>query len=177
LDVIGMLAFGQRLARSIVGFSRPADKALRRVDFDLPLGRSDELQIVGAVFSLSGHSRLHSSYSVARLRGRVCPSLPLGQFRYYTDTDGSPAAFCNWAWLTQPVLDELLETGRDLQEHEFKCGDVPFLCELLAPFGHSWTVARDLAELPFFRGRRVPAIRSKVHADGTLSWRYAPISF
>jgi cytolysin-activating lysine-acyltransferase len=167
----------QRLARSIVGFSRPADKALRRADFATPLSRSDELQIIGAAVWLSGHSRLHSSYSVAKLRDRICPSLSLGQFRYYTDTNGDPAAFCNWAWLSQSVLDDMLATGRDLREHEFKCGDVPFLCELLAPFGHSWTVARDLAQLPFFRGRRVPAIRSKVHADGTLSWRYAPISF
>jgi cytolysin-activating lysine-acyltransferase len=95
---------------------------------------------------------------------RIDPSLPLQQFRYYTDDDGVPVAFCNWAWLSATVLEEVLATGRDLEPHEFRCGDLPFFYEFLAPFGHCRAVVRDLRTLSFFKDRAIPAIRGEAYA-------------
>jgi cytolysin-activating lysine-acyltransferase len=139
-----------------------ADNDIERVAIGLPLSEADELRITSGVFYLSRYSSLHSLYPVEALNSRVGPSLPLGQFHYYTDPLGVPAAFCNWAWLNASVLDEVLATGRDLEADEFRCGDLPFFYEFLAPFGHCQAVVRDFRCLSLFKGRRIPSIRAKV---------------
>jgi cytolysin-activating lysine-acyltransferase len=139
-----------------------ADNDIERVAIGLPLSEADELRITSGVFYLSRHSSLHSLYPVETLTRRIGPSLPLGQFHYYTDPLGVPVAYCNWAWLTAPVLADVLATGRDLHAQEFQCGDLPFFYEFLAPFGHCQAVVRDFRGLSLFKGRRIPSIRAKV---------------
>jgi len=139
---------------------------LERVRLDAPPGGRDEARIASGVHFLSRHSRLHASYCEGMLDRRIVPSLKLGQFHYLTDRSGVPMAFCNWAWLSAPVLEEVLATGRDLEAPEFSCGDLPFFYEFLAPFGHCRAVVRGLREVAAFEGRRIPAIRGEVHAGG-----------
>ena len=134
---------------------------LERVVVAGPLSEVSALRIMSGVEFLSEYSRLHAGYPPDLLDSRVQPSLPLGQFRYYTDPRGVPLAFCNWAWLNPQLLDDVLSTGRDLGLDEFHCGRLPFFYELLAPFGHCRAVVRDLRGLPFFKGRRIPAIRGE----------------
>src|SRR5262245_6250778 len=112
------------------------DTGIERVAVTLPLTEADELRVTSGLFHLCRHSGLHARYPADTLACRTAPSLPLGQFHYYTDPLGVPAAFCNWAWLTATVLEEVLTTGRDLRADEFRCGELPFLYEFLAPFGH-----------------------------------------
>jgi cytolysin-activating lysine-acyltransferase len=143
--------------------SPPFDRdRLRRVEFVEPLSERDQTLVGSGVLYLCQHSDLHASYPAQMLERRIAPSLALGQFRYYTDSDGVPLAFCNWAWLSAPVLEEILATCRDLEPAEFNCGDLPIFYEFLAPFGHCRAAARDLRGLPFFGGKRVPSIRVKV---------------
>jgi cytolysin-activating lysine-acyltransferase len=144
----------------------PCNPELRRASFNEPPGERDEIRISSGVFFLGQHSGLHSNYPADMLDRRIGPSLPLGQFRYYTDSDGVPVAFCNWVWLSAAVLDEMLATCRDLEPDEFNCGDEPFFYEFLAPFGHCRAVVRDLRDLPFVKGRSIPSL--KVHIDDRL---------
>ena len=137
-------------------------EAIEQIAVPLPLSEADQLRIMSGVLFLSRYSAVHTRYPVELLVRRVEPSLRLGQFHYYTDAAGVPAAFCNWAWLNAPVLEDVLATGRDLDETEFQCGELPFFYELLAPFGHCRTVVRRLRGMPCFQGRRIPAIRAKV---------------
>jgi cytolysin-activating lysine-acyltransferase len=139
--------------------------AIERVAIRLPLNEADELRITSGALFLCGYSTLHRRDPVGIVNQRVCPSLPLGQFHYYTDPHGVPAAFCNWAWLKTSVLEDVLTTGRDLETHEFQCGDHPFLYEFLAPFGHCWAVARGLRRMSVFKGRRIPCLRGEA-TDG-----------
>lgn len=139
--------------------------AIERVAIRLPLNEADELRITSGVLFLSGYSTLHRRDPVGIVNHRICPSLPLGQFHYYTDPLGVPAAFCNWAWLKPSVLNDVLATGRDLETHEFRCGDLPFFYEFLAPFGHCWLVVRGLRRMAVFKGRRIPALRGEA-SDG-----------
>jgi len=146
------------LAHSFAG--SPGD-AIERVAIRFPLAEADAVRVASGVFLLSRHSRLHTHYSLETLDRRIAPSLPLGQFHYYTDPRGLPVAFCNWAWLSATVLADVLATGRDLHANEFRCGDLPMFYEFLAPFGHIHAVVRDFRGLPAFKGRRIPSIRAK----------------
>jgi len=148
---------------STTGTGSPAAGGLERVQIRSPLNEHDRLRIASGVLFLCQYSSLHASYPVAMLNRRIDPSLPLQQFLYYTDQEGMPVAFCNWAWLGASVLEDVLATCRDLQPDEFKCGDLPFFYEFLAPFGHCRAVVRDLRGLPFFKGRRIPAIRGEAY--------------
>jgi cytolysin-activating lysine-acyltransferase len=142
---------------------------VERVAVEGPPPEAAVLRILSGVEFLSGHSQLHASYPPGMLARRIAPSLEQGQFRYYVDPRGVPLAFCNWAWLDAEVLSETLATGRDLGPAEFNCGGLPFFYEFLAPFGHCRPVVRDLRGLPFFEGRRVPAIRGEVRRGGRLA--------
>jgi cytolysin-activating lysine-acyltransferase len=151
------------LLRSTTGTGSRAAGGLEQVQIRSPLNESDRLRIASGVLLLCQYSSLHASYPVAMLDRRIDPSLPLQQFLYYTDREGMPVAFCNWVWLNASVLEDVLATGRDLEPAEFKCGDLPFFYEFLAPFGHCRAVVRDLRGLPFFKGRRIPAIRGEAY--------------
>ena len=156
-----MIAVGKSVSRTS-GPGPLTGSDIERVVIGLPLTEVDELRVTSGLFYLCGHSSLHTLYPADTLNRRIGPSLPLGQFQYYTDPLGVPVAFCNWAWLNASVLDEVLATGRDLRADEFQCGDLPFFYEFLAPFGHCQAVVRDLRSLSIFKGRRIPSIRAKV---------------
>jgi cytolysin-activating lysine-acyltransferase len=139
---------------------------LQRVELDQPPAERDETRVMSGALFLRQHSCLHSTYPADMFDRRIGPSLPLGQFRYYTDGDGVPAAFCSWVWLSAAVLAEVLAACRDLEADEFRCGDLPFFYEFLAPFGHCRAVVRDLRDLPFAKGRSIPSLR--VHVDDRM---------
>jgi cytolysin-activating lysine-acyltransferase len=151
-------------------------ESLERVS-DESSSQAAALRIMSGVQYLAGYSRLHASYPPEMLNRRILPSLPLGQFHYYTDALGIPQAFCNWAWLSPQVLSEMLTTGRDLEADEFNCGDLPFFYELLAPFGHCRRIVRELRSLPFFIGRRIPAIRGEIRSGGPFTPRVQYFQF
>lgn len=154
-----------------------AGPSARRVEVSAPPTRDEVLTVLGAVLWLCSHSRLHVHYSVGMLKDRILPSLSLGQFRFYADAEGAPVGFCNWVWVSPDVLAELIKLGRELAPDEFNCGELPFMYEVLAPFGHARVVMRDLRGSPEFRGRRVPGLRHKVDEHGRRSVRVAHLHF
>lgn len=136
------------------------------VDFSLPLRATDRLRILSGVSLLCQHAPIYESNAVEFLENRIVPSLSSGQFRYYTDRQGAPLAFCSWVWLDAKTLDEVLTTGRDLRAEEFLCGELPLFYDLLAPFGDCRAVTRDVKGLACFRGQRVPSIRGEIFTPG-----------
>lgn len=141
------------------------DASIELVRLPQPLGEGDLLRVQSGVLHLAAYSALHQGYGRGVLATRIDPSLSLGQFHYHTDADGLPMAFCNWVWLSPDVLDAVLATGRDVEPHEFRCGDLPLFYEMLAPFGYVRAVVRALRHRPEFQGRAIPAIRGR-RADG-----------
>ena len=135
-------------------------REVRLASLPTPLSPADKALVLSGVLYLSGHSDLHANYGLVRLYARILPALKLGQFVFCTDAQGAPAAFCNWAWLSEDVLADVLATGRDLHAHEFCCGPLPLLYEFLAPFGHFRATARVVRERPEFQGRTIPALRA-----------------
>lgn len=150
---------------------------LERAIAGTSLSEAAALRVLSGVHFLCGYSRLHVRYPPEMLDRRIAPSLTRGQFHYHTDPRGVPLAFCNWAWLNTQVLSETLATGRDLQPDEFRCGDLPLFYELLAPFGHCRAVVHNLRDLPFFKGRRIPAIRGAIGDRGPFGPRVQYFQF
>lgn len=143
-----------------------AGSPVEKVIFTSPPTGAAQLRIQSGVLHLARYSALHKVFPVEMLEDRIRPALLLRQFVYYTDASGVPAAFSSWAWLSSAVLQDVLKTSRELRADEYNCGDLPFFCELIAPFGHCRTVVADLAVMPCFQGRKVPFIRTKL-ADGS----------
>lgn len=125
----------ESLTSSEAGFAH-ARGEIERVVFDSALGDGDVSRIMSGVLFLRDYAPLQANYPMEKLTARIAPSLPLGQFHYYVDGDGLPIGFCNWAWLSPAILDDVLTSGRDLYDDEFRCGDRPLFYEFLAPFGH-----------------------------------------
>ena len=139
---------------------------IARLSFAPALRELDRLQIVSGIWFLAQHSALHRNYSAGMLELRTEPALALGQFFYYTDLTGAPAGFCNWAFLSQSVLDDHLATGRNLEPDEFKSGDLPVFYDFLAPFGHALLLVRDLRSR--FKGQSVPAVRGSISSPSAI---------
>ena len=144
------------------------DDPIELARFPQPPSEVDLLRIRSGVLHLAAYSALHRTYASGVLQKRIDPALALGQFHYHTDTSGLPAAFCNWVWLSRDVLQAVATTGRDLDPHEFRCGELPFFYEFLAPFGHARAVVRALRDRAEFRGRAIPAIRGRRGDGGPL---------
>jgi cytolysin-activating lysine-acyltransferase len=129
------------------------------------LSLATSMKIMGAVVWMMQSSPLHRNYSVEMLLKRIGPSLQNNQFRYYEDPQRGPIAFCNWAFLSDNSLNQIISTGRDPEAHEWASGKNPYFVEMIAPFGHCRRVVRDLREAVFSKGQRGFAIRGQVYRD------------
>jgi cytolysin-activating lysine-acyltransferase len=140
-------------------------KNLAHPSIDGLLDLATSIKIMGAVVWMMQSSPLHRNYSVEMLLKRVGPALQKNQFRYYEDPQRGPIAFCNWAFLSDSALDEIITTGRDPEAHEWTSGKNIYFVEMIAPFGHCRRVARDLREAVFPKGQRGFAIRGQFYHD------------
>ena len=123
------------------------------------------LKIMGGVVWLAQSSPLHRNYSVEMLLKRVGPSFQINQFRYYEDKERGPVAFCNWAFLSDDALKDILATGRDPEADEWISGENLYFVEMVAPFGHCRRVVRDLREAVFPKGQRAFGTRGQIFDD------------
>ncbi|CNG67384.1 cytolysin-activating lysine-acyltransferase rtxC [Yersinia enterocolitica] len=67
----------------------------------ISLESSEIQEIMGGVMLLTQRSPLHRAYFVSEWFQQIYPAITLNQFRYYTDEQGNPLAFCNWAFLSE----------------------------------------------------------------------------
>ncbi|PWW03692.1 cytolysin-activating lysine-acyltransferase [Hoeflea marina] len=104
----------------------------------------DQTAVLGGVLWLCRKSTLHQYYPVGMLLQRIVPAIEIGQFRYYETTQGVPIGFCNWAYLSDPLLDAALHHNLVFEQSHWRSGPHIFVPELLAPFGHCRHVVRDL---------------------------------
>ncbi|MCP4184951.1 MAG: toxin-activating lysine-acyltransferase [Hyphomicrobiales bacterium] len=123
------------------------------------------LRVMGGLIWLCQSSPLHQEYPVGALLQRVGPSFELNQYRYYWDAHRGPIGFCNWAYLSDASLGDILATGRDPEVSEWRSGENIYFVEFIAPFGHCREVVRDLREEVFPKGTRIFGSRGQVYSD------------
>ncbi|MFC5586090.1 toxin-activating lysine-acyltransferase [Nitratireductor kimnyeongensis] len=121
---------------------------------------------VGYALELLARSENHRNFSLKRyLEVEILPPLRLGQARFYLTPDGIPTGFASWAFLDEDTERTVLETGRALGVHEWRCGDRLFFNDFLAPYGTAREIIFDLRK-NIFPGRRATSVRR--HASGAL---------
>lgn len=105
------------------------------------------MAVMGTVLMLARASELHAGCRVALLVDRTWPSIMRGHFCLYTEKKtGKPVGFCNWARVSQEVLDELLDQKREIKADDWDTGEIPFFPEMITPFGHLRKVIADLRD-------------------------------
>ena len=121
---------------------------------------------VGYALELLARSENHRDFPVKRyLEVEILPPLHLGQARFYLTPDGLPTGLASWAFIDLDTEQSILETGRALAFHEWRCGDRLFFNDFLAPYGTAREIISDLRR-NIFPGRRATSVRR--HADGAL---------
>ena len=93
-------------------------------------------------------SKIHKNMFISDLEWMVMPAVLLEQFRIYMGPD-APAAVAFWANVSQETNQALREGRTKLRPDEWKGGDIPWLVELIAPFGEGEEVLIDMASVVF----------------------------
>ncbi|WP_154236393.1 toxin-activating lysine-acyltransferase [Yersinia enterocolitica] len=127
---------------------------------------SSEIQkIIGGVMLLTQRSPLHRAYFVSEWFQQIYPVIILNQFRYYEDEHGNPLAFCNWAFLSEKNMNEILSGERDIRKEDWQSGSNMFFPEMIAPYGHAKMMVNDLRKNIHSsrKGEKVCAIRGQLN--------------
>ncbi|ADZ41775.1 TPA: toxin-activating lysine-acyltransferase [Yersinia enterocolitica] len=127
---------------------------------------SSEIQkIMGGVMLLTQRSPLHRAYFVSEWFQQIYPAIILNQFRYYEDEQGNPLAFCNWAFLSEKNMNEILSGERDIRKEDWQSGSNMFFPEMIAPYGHAKMMVNDLRKNIHSsrKGEKVCAIRGQLN--------------
>ncbi len=102
-----------------------------------------KLPLLGTVswLMLAGAATRHTLLS--DLEWRVMPALMLRQAKIYLRAE-TPVAFASWAYLSPQVAQRFRQPPHRLAPAEWNSGEQVWLVDLLAPFGGSQDVLKDL---------------------------------
>lgn len=106
---------------------------------------------------------------LSELDWRVMPPLVLEQAKLYM-RDSAPIAYVSWAMLSDTTAQRYIEAPHHLMAADWKSGDQVWIIDLIAPFGGTTEVMKELRESVFV-GR--PIHQLMPDADGqakTLTW-------
>jgi len=105
--------------------------------------------MLGEITWLLSQSKIHKNLFISDLEWMVMPAVLLEQFRIFYGPE-SPAAVAIWANVSEET-DERLKNGAQtkLRPDEWKGGDIPWLIELIAPFGAEEEILQDLSKVVF----------------------------
>ena len=98
-------------------------------------------QILGQIVWLAMHSPAHRHLFLTDLEWLVLPPLLLKQFRVFRK-NGKPFAYVSWAMVSEEVEQRLKSGNIKLRPGDWKCGEMPLIVDVLAPFGGGEEVKR-----------------------------------
>lgn len=110
--------------------------------------------VLGEITWLLSQSKIHKNLFISDLEWMVMPAVLLEQFRIFNGPN-SPAAVALWAFVSEETDTRLRGGESRLRADEWKGGTIPWLIELVTPFGAQEEVLNDLArsifkDKPFF---------------------------
>lgn len=100
-------------------------------------------QVLGDALWLMSQSPAHKHLFLADMDWLVMPAILTKQFRLFKVGD-RPYAFVSWASLSDEVATRVTGGNPRLSPSEWKCGDQPWLIDLVAPFGGAEGVLKEL---------------------------------
>lgn len=114
--------------------------------------RDDLTRLLGQVVSLLGQSPAHRHLFIGDLEWLVLPALLNRQARVWrreTERGAVPVVFASWALVNAEVEARLMQGQNRLKPNEWKCGDIPWLIDLVAPYGGGENALKELADQVF----------------------------
>lgn len=99
----------------------------------------------GAAAWLLSHHSFYKNVSLQSLEAIVATPMRLGQFKIFRK-DGVPFAYASWAYLDESTESRLRQSGDVIQPEDWNCGAIPWLIDLVAPFGGEDVVRKTLQD-------------------------------
>lgn len=124
----------------------------------MPHSPDQVLNALGSVLWLVQHSEIHKLYPVSLLLSRVLPPMEFGQFQIFYNSKKVPIGFCSWARLSEERYNAITKNEREMEYEDWNSGNIPFIAELVAPFGNMKKIAKMLRE-QVFKGELVTSIK------------------
>lgn len=114
--------------------------------------------LIGEVVGLMMLSPVHRMLQVRDVADIMLPALNLGQYRMYRAADKRPVGLVTWARFS-PAVEQAYLGGRGmLSEAERTSGDITYVTDFIAPFGHARAIVKEL-RTQVFPNQLVKALR------------------
>lgn len=137
-----------------------ADAKDRPTETDAPAGaaaaadapRDDMTRLLGQIVSLMGQSPAHRHIFISDLEWLVLPPLTKRQVRIWrrrTERGAAPVVYAAWAMVTEEVQQRLMQGQNRLRPAEWDGGNIPWLIDLVAPYGGADAALNELVEQTF----------------------------
>lgn len=121
-------------------------------------------EVLGDVVWLMTQSHSHKHLFIADLEWLVLPPVMLRQFRLVRQ-GGRPFAFISWATVSEEVEARLSKGKMRMSPAEWRCGEIAWIIDLIAPFGGGEQALKEVRErvLP---GRKVKTLKVAPEGNG-----------
>lgn len=132
--------------------------------------RDDMTRLLGQIVTLLGQSPGHRHVFVSDLEWMVLPALMARQARIWrrqTESGAVPVIYASWALVDTAVEARLRQGQMRLKPNEWRCGDRPWLIDMVAPFGGTDAALTELAD-QLFPGKTLNALVSSATGGFTV---------
>lgn len=132
--------------------------------------RDDMTRLLGQIVTLLGQSPGHRHVFVSDLEWMVLPALMARQARIWrrqTENGAVPVIYASWALVDAEVEARLRQGQLRLKPNEWRCGDRPWLIDMVAPFGGTDAALTELAD-QLFPGKTLHALVSSATGGFTV---------
>ena len=103
----------------------------------------DNRNYFGDILYLLTMSEFHHHWKMHQVKRVFVPPMYHGQYRiWYNNTD--PFGFCLWAWVSDEILEKLLNEEYRMQADDWQSGKNLYLAEFVAPFGNTRQIVRNM---------------------------------
>jgi hemolysin-activating ACP:hemolysin acyltransferase len=117
---------------------------------------------IGFVTTILTASRAHDHYPVSYVRELIGPALAHRLIKLYFNKKGDPVGYVVWAFIAEDVQTRFLQTGKwDLHESEWREGNLLWIVDFVAPFGHTYAILKDLRDCVFPKANELRYYRIK----------------
>ncbi|MEJ8308024.1 MULTISPECIES: toxin-activating lysine-acyltransferase [Rhizobium/Agrobacterium group] len=123
------------------------------------------LESLGSIIFLAMNSPVHRNWLISDVETNFLPALSTGQCKIYFAGPERPIAFVTWAIVDDATHSKLLEDGITPHESKWASGKNLWFIDVVAPFGDSVMVIRDMRK-NYFSGQNAYSIRR--NTDGSI---------
>lgn len=102
--------------------------------------------LLGEITSLLLLSKVHRKFQVRDIADIIIPTINLNQFRIYHNKNKQPIGLVTWGYFDEKTEQEYLSGKTVLSGKELKSGDILYMLDFIAPYGHAKKIVKDLRE-------------------------------